>query len=118
MPDILKISKVTPLDESGHITGPTNFRPISVISIFAQSFEKLVYKLVISYVEKYAILSQYQFGFRKEKSTKQAILEINDNLKQAIDNKLLTSGVFPDFAKAFHTVNHATQGSCCVTPTE
>ena len=55
----------------------------------------------------YSILSQYQFGFRKGRMTEQAILEITDNLKQAIDNNLITCRVFLDFAKAFDTVNHA-----------
>jgi len=73
MPDILKISKVTPVDKGGDITDLTNFRPISVLSIFTQIFEKLVCKQLTSYmyVEKHAILSQYQFGFRKGRLTEQ-----------------------------------------------
>jgi len=52
------------------------------------------------------ILYRYQFGFRKRHSTEQAIFEITDTLKQAMDKKLVTSGVFLDFSKAFDTVNH------------
>lgn len=58
-----------------------------------------------SYVEKFAILGQCQFGVRKDRSNEQAISEITDNLKQAIDNNLLTGGVFLDFAKAVDTVS-------------
>ena len=79
----------------------------SILSIFAQIFEKLVCKQLTSYVEKYDILHQYQFGFRKGRWTEQAIVEITDILKQAIDNNLFTCGVFLDFAKAFDTVNHS-----------
>ena len=107
VPDIIKVSKVTPVDKGGDITDPTNFRPISILSIFAQIFEKLVCKQLTSYVEKYDILHQYQFGFRKGRSTEQAIVEYTDILKQAIDNNLFTCGVFLDFAKAFDTVNHS-----------
>jgi hypothetical protein len=39
-------------------------------------------------------------------STEQAILEITDYLKTAIDNKIYTCGIFLDFSKAFDTVNH------------
>ena len=106
VPDI-KVSKITPVDKGGDITDPTNFRPISVLSIFAQIFEKLVCKQLTNYVEKYDILHQYQFGFRRGRSTEQAIVEITDILKQAIDNNLFTCGVFLDFAKAFDTVNHS-----------
>ena len=106
VPDILKLSKITPVDKGGDTTDPTNFRPISTLSVFTQIFEKLVYWQLLNYIEKYEILYQFQFGFRRGRSTEQAIAEITDNLKNAIDNNLLTCGVFLDFAKAFDTVNH------------
>ena len=106
VPDILKLSKVTPIDKGGDISDAANFRPISTLSAFTQILEKLVYKQLINYIEKYSILCQFQFGFRKGRSTEQAIAEITDNLKKAIDNNLFTCGVFLDFAKAFDTVNH------------
>ena len=102
------LKAVTPVHKGDDITDPNNYRPISILSIFVtQIFQKLVCKQLTSYVEKYAILSQYQCGFRKGRSTEQAILEITDNLKQAVDNNLLACGVFLNFAKAFDTVNHA-----------
>ena len=104
--DILKLSKITPVDKGGDTTDPTNFRPISTLSVFTQIVEKLVYRQLLNYIEKYEILYQFQFGFRRGRSTEQAIAEITDNLKKAIDNNLLTCGVFLDFAKAFDTVNH------------
>ena len=91
VPDILKLSKITPVDKGGDITDPTNYRPISTLSVFTQIFEKLVYRQLLNHIEKYEIL---------------AIAEITDNLKNAIDNNLFTCGVFLDFAKAFDTVNH------------
>ena len=52
------------------------------------------------------ILFKYQFGFRKGYSIEQAILEITDNLKWAIDNKQSTCGLFLDFSKAVDRANH------------
>ena len=106
MPDVLKVSRVTPIDKGGDAADPSNYRPISTLYSFAQIFEKLVYLQVSAYLEKYNILNKFQFGFRKGRSTEQAIVEISDNLKKAIDNNLYTCGVFLDFAKAFDTVNH------------
>ena len=34
VPDILKISKVTPIDKGGEVADPTNFCPISTLSTF------------------------------------------------------------------------------------
>ena len=106
VPDIIKISKVIPVYKGGESFDPVNYRPISILSSFSQIFEKLVQKQLISYVEKHEILTQCQFGFRKNHSTEQAIAEITDNFKKSSDNNLFTCGVFLDFAKAFDTVNH------------
>ena len=101
MPNILKLSRVTPVHKSGDSSVPENYRPIWS---FTQIFGKLVYKQMMSYIEKQKILNDCQFGFRKGHSTEQAIIEITDNLKCAIDNNLYSCGVFLNFAKAFDTV--------------
>ena len=106
VPDILKISKVTPVDKGGEIIDPANYRPISTLSTFTQIFEKCIYNQLINYIEKHKIIFQFQFGFRKGHSTAQAITEITNTLRKAVDNNLYTCGVFLDFSKAFDTVNH------------
>ena len=106
VPDVLKVSKVTPVDKGGEPTDPSNFRPISTLSALTQVFEKLVYRQLINYIEKYDILFQFQFGFRKGHSTAQAVTELADSLRKAVDNNLYTCGIFIDFSKAFDTVNH------------
>ena len=80
MPDVLKVSRVTPIDKGGDAADPSNYRPISTLYSFAQIFEKLVYLQVSTYLEKYNILNKFQFGFRKGRSTEQVIVEISDNL--------------------------------------
>ena len=70
-PDILKTSKVTPVDKGGEETDPTNYRPISTLS--AQIFEKFICKQLVYYIEKEKILYEFQFGFRKGHSTSQAV---------------------------------------------
>lgn len=62
VPDILKISKVTPIDKGGDTMDPTNYLHISTLSVFTQIFEKLVYKQLINYIETYDILSQLGSG--------------------------------------------------------
>jgi hypothetical protein len=106
IPDIFKISRVTPIYKNGDVTDPNNYRPISTLSPFSKVLEKIVHDQMILFLEKNNILFPYQFGFRKGYSTEQAILEITDNIKTAIDKKQLTCGIFLDFSKAFDTVNH------------
>ena len=106
VPNILKVSQVTPVYKSGDATDPANYRPISTLSSFRKVFEKLIYNQLYNFLEKYSILYKYQFGFRKGYSTEQAILEITDSLKKAMDKKLVSCGLFLDFSKAFDTINH------------
>jgi retron-type reverse transcriptase len=47
-----------------------------------------------------------QFGFRKNRSTEHAILELTDKISKAIDEGKYTLGIFLDLSKAFDTVNH------------
>ena len=98
---VFKVSKVT-----GAMTNPGNFRPIAVLSPFAKILERLVYNQPNHSLEKENILSKHQFGFRKNYSTEQAILEHTDNLKMKIDNKEAICSIFLDLSKAFDTVNH------------
>ena len=106
VPNIFKISRITPIHKSGTHTDPNNYRPVAVLSSFSKVLEKLIHDQLISFIEKHNILYEYQFGFRKGHSTEQAILEITDNLKLNIDKKLITCGVFLDLTKAFDTINH------------
>ena len=65
-----------------------------------------MFKQLSNYIEKHNILFRYQFGLRKGHSRSQAITELTDTLRKAIDSNLYTCGVFLDFSKAFDAVNH------------
>ena len=88
VPNILKVSQVTPVYKPGDATDPTNYRPISTLSSFSKVFEKLIYNQLYNVLEKYSVLYKYQFGFRKGYSTGEAILEITDSLKKAMDKNI------------------------------
>ena len=60
------------------LTQPT----IGIFQLSHKVFEKLTYNQLYNFLEKYSILYKYQFGFRKEYSTEQAILEITDHLRR------------------------------------
>ena len=94
MPDVFKVSRVTPVFKSGTLSDPSNYRPIATLSPFSNALERVIYDQLIQYLDKHHVLFKYQFGFRKNHSTEQAIMEITDNLKASIDSNLVSCGLF------------------------
>ena len=106
VPDILKVSQISPVYKGGDATDPSNYRPIATLSPFSKVLERLVYNQLYSFIDKHQILYKYQFGFRKGYSTEQAIREITDNLKLTSDKGQITYGLILDLSKAFDRVNY------------
>ena len=106
VPDKLKVAKVIPVFKKGDRFQPTNYRPISLLSIFDKLLEKLMFNRLISYLEGNNILYNYQFGFRKNHSTTLALIDTIDNIYENLDNSQTVVGIFLDLTKAFDTVNH------------
>ena len=68
-PDDWKCAKVTPLFKEGDRNDVNNYRPISVISVVAKVFERIVSDQLYAYLEEHSIICKYQSGFRSTHST-------------------------------------------------
>lgn len=106
IPDAFKIAKVIPIYKKGSRLTLGNYRPISLLSVFNKLLEKLVFKRLIDFLNKFDILYDYQFGFRPKHSTNHTLLLITDKIQKAIEDNKFACGVFLDLCKAFDTVNH------------
>ena len=82
-----------------------NYRQICLLSHFDKVFEKIICKRLVAFLEHKQMLYCHQYGFRKLYSTAMALIEITDNIKRLRDKKNVI-GIFIDFKKAFHTVDH------------
>ena len=96
-----------PVFKKDSVTCMSNYRPISLLSIFNKILQKLMYKRLISFINKYNILCDDQFGFREKHSTVHANLLITDKIQRTIENGHFSCGILLDFSKAFDTVDHA-----------
>ena len=82
------------------------YRPVSVLSAFSKILERIVYNHLIDFLNKFNILSNNQYGFRKNHCTAYALIQLYDKLSNAIDQGKVTLGLLIDLSKAFNTVNH------------
>ena len=83
IPNSLKIALVTPVFNANANFIFENYRPISVLTCFSKLLEKIMYKRIIKFVEKNNILSNHQYGFRQNRSTEHAIVELTDKIFQS-----------------------------------
>ena len=104
-PSCLKISRVVPLFKGGDAMNISNYRPISVLNIFSKMIEKLVHKQLYEYLEVRNVLSDSQFGFRRNRSTTQALLRHTNHLYESLDENKLAFPSYLDLRKAFDSVN-------------
>lgn len=105
-PDELKIARVTPIHKGGNDYTANNYRPISVLPVLSKVFEKLLNVRLQSFLVKYNIICDAQYGFRKNRSSEMALLDIKNEIIRNIERRLYTIGLFLDLRKAFDSVNH------------
>ena len=105
-PDILKIGKITPIFKKGNPQILDNYRPVSIIPIFAKIFEKVIYCRLCSFLTAMNVIYDKQFGFRKNHSTTHAINYSVNKILSEIESKNHVIGIFVDLSKAFDTIDH------------
>ena len=104
--DDWKLAKVTPVFKEGNKADCGNYRSISVISVVAKLFEKLVYQQLRSFMTLNNILVEQQSGFRPQHSTETTLLSSTNEWLYNMDRGLLSGVLFLDRKKAFDTVDH------------
>ena len=94
------------LYKNGNHNAFTNYRPVSLLPQFSKILEKLFSGKLDAFIEKENILNESQYGFRSNRSTSMALLELIEEITSAVDNKKCTICVFIDLKKAFDTIDH------------
>jgi len=99
MPNPWKLSLIRPLHKKGNRNEISNYRPISNL----QSLSKLYEKLILNKIEEQLPNEEgnHQHGFRKNRSTTTALLELQDNISKGLDSGSLAAGYSIDMSAAF-----------------
>ena len=84
----------------------SNYRPGSITSIVCRTMEKILRDSMASFLMENNLLSNYQFGFIKRRSTTLQLLNVLNDCTQAIESKNFTDCIYMDYQKAFDKVPH------------
>ena len=86
-------------------TNRRSFRPISLMSVIFKTMERLVLWRLEETTLQHAPIHHHQFGFKKGKSTENAISKVVNYVEKGINSGKYVLGVFMDIAGAFDNVN-------------
>ena len=100
------IGYINILPKGGDKTDPSNWRPITQTCIPAKLLEKIVQNRLLTHLDANNILSDCQYGFRKGKSTQQAIFELNKDINLSLNKGDIIGMLFLDISKAFDSLDH------------
>jgi hypothetical protein len=105
-PDNFKVAIISPIFKSESKLECNNYRPISVLSVVAKVFEKLISNQLSTFLKTRGILTQQQAGFRKKNSTETSLLNSTNKWFINMDKGYLNGVIFLDLKQAFDCVNH------------
>ena len=105
-PDSLKLAKVIPIYKDGDREDFSNYRPVSLLPVLGKVYERVIYAGFLTYIDKFSLLDENQFGFRKKHKTVDALACVIQQIRQAMDQKQSSCCIFLDLTKAFETLDH------------
>ena len=100
-------SVVVPIPKGGDHSKPTNYRPISLLSITSKLLERHFHWLISEHLSDSNYLAINQWGFQHGKSTLASLLAVVHDWLQALESGKEIIAIFYDLCKAFDSVPHA-----------
>ena len=105
-PSQWKDGNVTPIHKKDDKSQPSNYRPITLLSLVGKTMERCVQKRLYNYAIAHNLITPLQSGFIQGDSTTYQLLHTYHTFCEAVDSGKEIRVVFCDVSKAFDRVWH------------
>ena len=92
---------------AGERSTAKNYRPVSLLSVVSEVFEKFVNNRIVDHLEKCGLFSDFRYGFRSSRSTADLLKVVSDRIARTFNRSGATRAAALDISKAFDRVWHA-----------
>ena len=101
----LKLAKVIPIHKKQSPMEQQNYRPVSILSPLSKVIERVIYEQIYDYFSKNRIFHPNLMGFRKNRSTMTALVQMYDRWICGANNSMINGVVLLDLSAAFDLVD-------------
>ena len=111
VPDIFKVANVCPHFKNGDPYNARHYRPISLLPIISKLLEKVVRRQPVKHLQLSSNtpgLPAEKFSYRSNRSCKDALALVINNMQLMLDMRSICGVVFADMNEAFDRVQHST----------
>ena len=95
---------IIPVFKKGNPDDANNYRGITLVSCLSKLFTGILNKRIIDWAEENNVISDSQFGFRRGRSTTDAIFLLQSLIQKVLNQKGRLYCAFVDLQKAFDSV--------------
>lgn len=101
-----KNASVVPIHKKSSRSSPTNYRPVSLLSVISKVMERVVNCQLVNHLERNQMLSTKQFGFRRGLGTADLLTVLQHQWSLAVGSGGCAHILALDIAGAFDKVSH------------
>ena len=105
-PTLWKSANITPVHKKDSKQVLKNYRPISLLPLFAKIFERILFLKMYNHFTSNNLITKNQSGFRPNDSVTNQLICLVHSIHSSLDINLDVRSVFLDMSKAFDKVWH------------
>ena len=99
-----KTAIIIPVPKPGKVLSDHgSYRPIALTSCLCKTMERLASSRLTWYLERHKVITEYQSGFRRRRSTVHNLVTLETSIRDASVGRTHLVSIFFDLEKAYHT---------------